>query len=81
MKIDRRFSFKENQGWVNFRKKFCISEKTLEFQWLKPSRIIDSVKEYDAPKFLRQEKRAERTDFAKKCEKRTYFIDCLWLEG
>ena len=27
---------------------------------------IDSVKEYDAPKFLRQEKRAERTDFAKK---------------
>ena len=52
----------------------------MEFQWLKPLRIIDSVKEYDTPKFLRQEKRAERTDFAKKCEKRTYFIDCLWLE-
>ena len=53
-------------------------QEELELPWLHSKHIIEPMKEYDAPKFLRQEKRAERTDFAKKCEKRTYFIDCLW---
>ena len=41
-------------------------QEELELPWLHSKRIIDPMKEYDAPKFLRQEKRAERTDFARK---------------